>query len=337
MKKLVTYLVVLFSFAVSIAQANSFNSVVAPLAVKSLLTDVQKVGLNKLIAVGDKGHILISQDGDNWQQAEVPTDALLTAVYFVDESRGWVVGHDATILHTQDGGNSWQIQQSLPKLDKPLLDIYFKDANQGVAIGAYGLFFRTNDGGQTWREEFQDELLIEDDRLYLEELKEEDLEAYNDEKSSILPHFNRMFADGITLYMVGEAGFMAKSNDFGKNWSRIEDIYHGSFYDITRTPDSSLIVVGLRGNIFRSENNGADWTHINSPTTASINSIFSDQFNRLILVGNAGALLVSEDDGKTFKLVEQADRKSILAGVLFKRQLLLVSEVGVKKIKSQKL
>ena len=31
---------------------------------------------------------------------------------------GWAVGHDATILHTKDGGKNWTIQQFLPELDE---------------------------------------------------------------------------------------------------------------------------------------------------------------------------------------------------------------------------
>ena len=40
----------------------------------------------------------------------MPTRQLLTAIDFVDDKHGWAVGHDATVLSTGDGGQSWQVQ-----------------------------------------------------------------------------------------------------------------------------------------------------------------------------------------------------------------------------------
>jgi photosystem II stability/assembly factor-like uncharacterized protein len=34
------------------------------------------------VAVGQYGHILLSSDGDNWQQANVPLQTTLTSVFF---------------------------------------------------------------------------------------------------------------------------------------------------------------------------------------------------------------------------------------------------------------
>ncbi|WVM93430.1 hypothetical protein ULG90_05695 [Halopseudomonas pachastrellae] len=39
---------------------------------------------------------------------------LLTAVYFVDDKRGWAVGHDSLILNTTDGGATWGDAVSRP-------------------------------------------------------------------------------------------------------------------------------------------------------------------------------------------------------------------------------
>ena len=80
------------------------NSVHARLATSSLLLDAQRVE-QALVAVGEWGHVLISEDnGDNWHQATVPTQAILTGVHFVDRQHGWAVGHDQVILRTLDGG-----------------------------------------------------------------------------------------------------------------------------------------------------------------------------------------------------------------------------------------
>ena len=50
-----------------------------PLVTESMLLDVTRAG-DKLVAVGERGHVILSSDGKTWTQAEVvPTRATLTA------------------------------------------------------------------------------------------------------------------------------------------------------------------------------------------------------------------------------------------------------------------
>lgn len=301
-----------------------------PLAAKSLLTDVVEITDGQFAAVGDRGHILLSQDGMNWQQAQVPVQSLLTSVYFTDADYGWAVGHDATILHSQDGGKTWQIQQFLPETDKPLMDVYFFDRQRGMAVGAYGMFFTTNDGGNTWDKAFYLSLASVDDQEFLAELEETDPEGYLLERESVLPHFNRLIVAGQQVLMVGEAGFVAISEDAGESWRRLEEFYNGSLFDIHRTQAGTLLVAGLRGNLFRSTDNGESWQDIALPVSATLNSIFEDDSGKLYLAGNAGALLLSEDDGLNFVDQSQADGRAVLNGLAIAEQVLLVTEAGVK-------
>ncbi|WP_114327024.1 WD40/YVTN/BNR-like repeat-containing protein [Candidatus Colwellia aromaticivorans] len=322
----------LVSLAADSSSTAYIPSVKAPLASQSLLLDITTIGQVKLVAVGEHGHIIMSSDGVNWQQSSVPVQTTLTNVFFYNELLGWAVGHDATILHSQDGGLTWQVQQYKPTLEKPLLNVVFKTPLEGLAIGAYGLLFRTLDGGKTWQKEFHSEFLLPDDAEYLAELKQEDEEAYLDEASSILPHFNRLVLDGRTLYMVGEIGLIAKSYDFGKTWQLLDEIYQGSFFDITRTLKGNLLVVGLRGHVFRSSKNGTPWQQRQTNTTALINDIVLTSDNRIFLLANNGTLLESNDDGQSYSLRNQKDGKSLIAGVWFNNQLIVVSDVGVKII-----
>ena len=70
---------------------------------------------------------------------------MLTGVVLRPSGQGaWAgVGHDAAILHTADGGSTWDLQHWDPELEKPLFDVWFEDDTHGVAIGAYGLFLET--------------------------------------------------------------------------------------------------------------------------------------------------------------------------------------------------
>ena len=307
-------------------------AIIAPLAEKSLLLDIVSIGDKKLIAVGERGHILLSTDGVDWHQVQVPTQATLTSIFFIDNSVGWAVGHDATILKTTNGGNNWHIQHHQPELQKPLLDVVFKDKFHGISVGAYGLILRTIDGGKTWLSEFHEEFLTEDDKAYLDELKTSDEEAYFDETESILPHFNRVISDGRTTYLVGEIGLIAKSNDLGLTWQIFDDIYRGSFFDLTRTQEGNLLVAGLRGNVFRSLKNGTPWSLRTTNTTALLNSIVLSDEGRIFILGNNGVILESTDDGNSFTLKTQPDGKALIAGVWFNGRLVAVSDVGIKNI-----
>lgn len=313
------------------ATSEPLPSMMASLASKALLLDIIKIDNNKLLAVGQHGHILTSDDAVNWKQSIVPLQSTLTRVYFVNPQLGWAVGHDASILHTQDGGLTWEIQQYLPDLERPLMDVVFKNPLEGIAIGAYGHIFRTRDGGKQWQSEFHDELLHPDDLEYLEELKADDELAYQDEASSILPHFNRILRDGDTLFLVGEIGLMAKSRDFGVSWQKQDEIYQGSFFDVAKTAAGSFIAVGLRGNVFTQADPQSSWQHSATDTTALLSAIVVNGKN-LFVLGNSGVLLESRDNGQTFTAHQQADGKALIDGVLFQGKLVAVSDVGIKII-----
>ena len=106
------------------ASSDDESSVIAPLASQSLILDGTMAG-DAIVVVGERGHILKSVDqGRSWQQVIVPTRATLTAVTFIDAKNGFAVGHDALILRSQNGGQSWQRMYHAPEEERPLLDVY---------------------------------------------------------------------------------------------------------------------------------------------------------------------------------------------------------------------
>jgi len=311
-------------------------SYLMPMAEKAVLTDLIRVNDQLYVAVGDRGHVLTSTDANHWKQIQTPVQSLLASVYFSDDQHGWAVGHDATIIATQDGGQSWQLQQFKPETDKPLFDILFADANNGIALGAYGMFYRTSDGGKTWVDEFHLELVGADDQEYLKELQGTDPDAYLEERASVLPHFNRIYQHNNVLYLIGEAGFFATSTDFGKSWTRHAEFYNGSLFGLTMTAKNSLIVAGLRGHVFRSVDQGQSWQEVKLSQTATLNSVLTDGEGNVYLTGNAGTLLVSRDDGLSFQPLVTADSKAILNAVAVKDQLVVVTEAGIRTLAIKK-
>lgn len=302
------------------------HSYMAPLASESLLLDITR-NTDNFIVVGERGHVLRSVNGIDWQQIDVPTLSTLTAITTLGQNV-WVVGHDATILKSTDSGATWRLQNRNIELEKPLLDVLFFDNNHGIAVGAYGLFLRTQDGGESWQSELHAELLNPDDKEYMDELKQEDEAFYQQELLSILPNINRVSADGDILYMAGESGLLATSIDSGVSWQRMDIDYSGSFFDIQRTKSGRLFAAGLRGNLY--EWQLEQWQALESGSTFTLNSIVSVDVNTSIVLGNNGAIVkITEDQ---VKFVQTDEGKSLINAEMLGDKLLAVSEVGIKNV-----
>ncbi|MFH0726174.1 MAG: YCF48-related protein [Pseudomonadota bacterium] len=287
------------------------GAVIAPLAVKSLLLDGEVLPGGRLIVVGERGHILYSDDrGNFWQQAAVPTRATLTAVFFHDDTTGWAVGHDAVILMTRDAGVTWERIYDAAGEEKPLLDGCSLDGKNAVAIGAYSFFLTTGDGGKSWFP-----------RPFSEDSEQD-------------AHLNRFArAESGKLYIAAEGGRIYRSDDGTGTWRLLLSPYEGSFFGVLPLSGEALLVFGLRGHLFRSEDAGETWQKIETGTTAMLNSGMRLADGRLVIVGLAGTLLVSRDEGLHFAMVQQPDRKGISAVIpAGDKHLVLIGEGGVRKI-----
>jgi len=159
---------------------------VSPLASKSLLQSVVRAG-DRLIAVGQRGHIVISTDnGANWKQAAVRSVQTSTRSSSSTISRAGSSATTASSCAPATGATNGSLQlngitandlllaamerkvaaeptsEDAKKLlveakryaeqgaDKPFLDIWFADDKNGYVVGAYNLIFHTADGGKTW-------------------------------------------------------------------------------------------------------------------------------------------------------------------------------------------
>jgi photosystem II stability/assembly factor-like uncharacterized protein len=308
-----------FSFAAHAAAAGFADVLdtpaqISPLATRSLLQAVTSSG-DRVIAVGQRGHIVVSVDGGaTWKQAPVPVSSDLTAVYFVDDKNGWAVGHDGVILHTNDGGDTWSLQltgikanellvagmeravaaeppsERAKKLlaeakryqdqgpDKPFLDVWFSDAQNGYAVGAYNLIFRTADGGKTW-------------------------EPWFDRTEN--PKFFNLYAIrpvGGALFIAGEGGLVLKLDAAAQRFRAVATPYEGSFFGVADA-GAAAIVFGLRGNVYGSADGGGTWTKIDAGLPAAVVAATRSAGGALLLADAGGRVSASTDGGRTFARV----------------------------------
>lgn len=299
-----------------VAEADARPALASQRAERSVLQAVTRAG-KRLVAVGERGLVLLSDDdGASWRQARVPVSVTLTAVAFPSARHGWAVGHFGTVLHSADGGETWQRQldgATAARLvlegataaaaasddpaaargvaeaerlvadgpDKPLLDLHFADAQHGIVVGAYNLIFRTDDGGKTWRS----------------------LAAWADNPGG--RHLYAIRAAGRQLYLAGEQGLVLRSDDGGEHFRRLKTPYQGSYFTLAANAAGELVVAGLRGKAFRSADGGASWETLAVPAPVSIVASTVDGDGRLLLANQAGEIYASPDMGRNLAPLAQ--------------------------------
>ena len=275
-----------------------------PLATESMLLDITRAG-NTLVAVGERGHVVLSTDGESWQQVEVvPTRSTLTSVFSVGD-RLWAGGHDAVIITSGDGGETWTRQFFDPDRQQAVMDFYFTDENNGVAIGSYGLNLRTRDGGQTWED------------------------ATVDEESDF--HLNSLvrFSDGRRL-IAGEAGYSYRSYDDGETWEAIEMPYQGSMWGALKTNRGCVLFYGLRGHVMESCDYGSSWTELDTGSESSISGA-AEHDGLVLLASNSGTVLI-RDAGGHFSVYHHSSGVDFAAVIsMGDGNFLLAGEDGVHK------
>lgn len=298
------------------------------LAQKSMLTGITQTPGGRWVAVGRRGHVLFSDDGLAWKQAPVPVSVDLVAVHFPTADEGWAVGHGGVILHSTDGGQTWDKQldgrkvadllvehwkplaaeaeeddlsASMALMDaerfkeegpgRPFLDVRFVDSSTGYAVGAYNLLLKTQDGGESWQ-----------------------VLADRTENPGAL-HFNaaRLGEDG-RVSLAGEQGMLLRTNPLTERFEVVETPYDGTWFGMLEQ-DDFMLLFGLRGNAYVSHDDGNSWSKVITGSDSTITAGTRLEDGRVVLVTQAGEALLSQDPkAERFNLVD-VDRPMPLYGV----------------------
>ena len=269
---------------------SSFASVeyapVFPLASKSLLLGLASAG-DRIVAVGERGHILYSDNvGDSWTQAKVPTRQMLTAVHFVDERRGWSVGHDGLVLVSDDGGASWRIQRDGIAAQAQANLSAREQAHQKIRELQAAVATAEGEAASELTMRLEDAVMdLEDADLALQEAvftsplmdvwfqdtergwatgafgtllaTEDGGRTWRDDSKRLQNpdefHLNAVTGDGDgRVFLAGEGGIMYRSKDIGLNRESLPPFYAGRRFVLLYTTEPEVLqVLGLRGNLYR--------------------------------------------------------------------------------------
>ncbi|WP_028631439.1 WD40/YVTN/BNR-like repeat-containing protein [Metapseudomonas resinovorans] len=343
-------LVAMLTFLAVFAQASDYVDVLdlpaksSALAVRSPLLDLARAG-QRLVAVGQRGHILYSDDaGKAWQQAAVPVSSDLTAVYFPSAEQGWAVGNDGVVLHSSDAGATWSKQldgRQIGELvfkhyfalasaepgneqwatladegqrlieegaDKPLLDVWFANDQLGYVVGVFNLILRTTDGGKSWTP-FQD--------------RTDNPQGF---------HLNAIASTGDALYIAGEQGLLRKWDDILERFIAMQTPYEGSYFGVVGRP-GEVLAYGLRGHVFRSTDGGYTWAQLDSGLQVSISAAVLDASGHYRLFTQAGHMLLSGAGNSPLQLVAQTAPSPVAGAALAADgALALVGSRGVRTL-----
>jgi photosystem II stability/assembly factor-like uncharacterized protein len=290
------------------------------LAGRGLINGLARAG-RRVVAVGQRGHILTSDDaGASWQQAEVPVSSDLVAVCFPSATVGYACGHDGVVLASADGGRRWRrlldgrrtgalmvehyraaapaaaATATDPRLaaalkeaerfaaqgaENPWLDLWFADERQGFVVGAFGQVLHTRDGGASWQPW---------------------LHALDNPRGL---HLYAVRGIGAELWIAGEQGLLLKLDRDTNRFHAVELPYKGTLFGVVGH-ERVLLVHGLRGTVLRSTDGGRGWQPVATGLQIGLPAATLDERGRLLLLSQAGHVLESRDDGASFAPVPGA-------------------------------
>ncbi len=215
----------------------------------------------------------------------------LASVCFVDAEHGWAVGGLGTILHTADGGSTWNEQVSGTNFI--LESVVFVDPLHGWAVGGWprdyevslyggmGVILATDDGGKTWRHQ---------------------LEAAAGWLS------NAYFIDSSHGWAVGEYGTVLRTQDGGETWTQMRNVPTPAWIRSVHFVDEQHgWAVGTYETVLKTDDGGKSWVAQKMPSPRRLHGLpiayesvrFANATEGYV-VGQYGNILRTADGGRTW-------------------------------------
>jgi len=234
------------------------------------------VGGDKVELSGTReGIILHTSDGGITWEEQLNVPIMMSGLDFINEKEGWATGNNGTIKHTTNGGESW-VTQNCP-IWGLVNSIHFVDENNGWAVSTdnWGEIAHTSDGGNTWTLQ---------------------------PAPSIFQCADVFFVNANTGWVVGMDSAILHTTNGGETWVRChldltEKQYFKSVYFID---ELTGWVAGTYGIVMLTKDGGISWQEINSGFPEHLYSIFFIDPENGWAVGNEGTIIRSIDGGYTW-------------------------------------
>lgn len=277
-----------------------------------------------------------------WERQVSSTDKDLLDVAFADSLNGWAVGAAGTILHTGDGGDSWEMQNS--RSPAFFTNVDFVDEERGWIYGySPAQVLTTGNGGETWA------LIWPDDSVGLG-VWFRDIDFVDKQngwavgwqttgdsdrgiimnttnggwswsvqylsESDLVPLLEDVYFLNSQLgWVVGPSGTILHTSDGGRHWNnQAPDNLDDHLIRVQMVSEGVGWAMSTRA-IFRTDNFGVSWAQLSRDKFDIRNFCFVDDQTGW-LVGGMGAIYQTVDGGSSWQL-QSVGQVSSLGAVTF--------------------
>jgi photosystem II stability/assembly factor-like uncharacterized protein len=280
------------------------------------LTDVFFLNTNLGYAVGSNGFsatvVKTTNGGEDWEVQHTGTVTFYNAVYFVNDTVGWISGGGGRLLKTTNGGQTWITQTS--GTSQTIESLYFHDELNGYGV-SYGRIIKTTNGGATWTSttifqafELYDIEFIDTSTGIAVGRSGIVLRTANGGASwSVIPTGTDIklrsvsFMDALHGVAVGESGITLLTSDAGLTWVPFStSAYYEDLNDAHFPADCTGFSVGDGGTILKTINGGATWVAQNSGFSTHLFGVHFTSEEVGYVVGNTGRISKTTDGGVTW-------------------------------------
>lgn len=240
---------------------------------KPFLVDVAACPDGRLYAVEQTDGLWSLEPDGSWNRLALPEMTEPQALSCDAAAKIWVIGGYSTIIHSADGGASWE-SWSLEE-DLYLTTIQFIDRDHGVVTGEFGTVLVTADGGSTW-------------------VRAADL------PDSFYPQA-AWFASPASGWVVGLNGTIWATTDGAQSWHSMQSGSNAPLYGITGI-DDALLAVGENGAVLHHTLGDAAWAPLEGATRSRgyLRGVAALDDGSFVVAGGGGALFaVTAPDGGT--------------------------------------
>lgn len=206
-----------------------------------------------------------------WKVISLPTDAKLLDIGFTDNPQhGFLVGSNATLLETNDGGDTWKPISLALDEPKSRFDAVSFAGKEGWIVGEPSLLLHTTDEGRSWSRIPLSEKLP-GSPITIKALKEN------------------------TAEMATDVGAIYKTTDGGKNWKAQVEAAVGVVRSLNRSADGKYVAVSSKGSFYSTWEPGQNaWVPHNRNSSRRLENMGFSQNGQLWLLARGGQVQFSE-------------------------------------------
>ncbi len=206
-----------------------------------------------------------------WEIISLQTDAKLLDIGFTDDPQhGYLVGSNATLFETKDGGETWQPIQLQLDDDKYRFNSVSFAGEEGWIVGEPSLLLHSTDAGRSW------------------------LRVPLSEKLPGSP-VNIVALGAKTAEMATDVGAIYKTTDGGQNWKAQVEQAVGVVRNIERSDDGKYVAVSAKGNFYSTWEPGQNaWVPHNRNSSRRVENMGFTQNGQMWMVARGGQVQYSD-------------------------------------------